>query len=1079
MLLTIGMMVKNEGKHLEECLEALSLIREALDSELIIIDTGSDDNTVEIAKKFTENVYFHEWNEHFSEMRNKVISYSKGDWYFSLDGDEIVSNPETIINFFKSGKYKKYKTAFVTQKNYTDEKNENFTKILVPRLFENDEDFHFEGAVHNQPQFKKPIYGLSTVLDHYGYISSDKELMEKKFQRTATILKRELEKDPENIYYWYQLSRSYAMHGDNGEALDAILKAYNIMKDKNKNSKLKNYMNIYTQLAKIYMRNNRYGKAEEISKEALNIKKGYIDLNYYLAGARLNLNKNEKSLDNFKKYIKLVENYEHTESKKDIRVDDETISSIEIAYKYVLILANNLNKDQQYAIKKGFLIEKEKHLVEILTPFIEICLNNKEYLSLKTFFEKKVSHISHLKYKFIQILESKRMTLDTDEEKELSEVLSNLKDDVDYFLLNRIRLRLLREEKFDLSSNIFDNIDFNKKPNYFGDMIYYLLINNNLNDEDKFEILTSISEKNINGFIEFLNKKYDNLKDVLLIFINNNIEMKDIAKIRIKKMFGRYLIALTDITKDTNYIIDKYLEVGTRYITRVYNKEIIEDELIYELKSKEEAFLLYIYKAFAVKDNNLKAYIKYLRKAIDIYPLMKKVVETLLLEVKEEQDKVNEELEAEKDKFKANIEELINQGKLNEAENLIEEYQNIFKSDDEIYSMLGVIEIIKENFERARSILDRGLRKTGNNFDLLFNLGYSYEQLNEYQKANETYLKAKEIAKLEEQKNEIEESLARIKKYDNKDNDRSDEINKFIYNNKLKKPKIFKKIENGNITEDDIIKNWDDDYPLVSINCIAYNHENFIKDSLNSFLMQKTSFPFEIIVHDDASKDNTAEIIKEYEERFPNIIKGIYQEENIYSKNQKPFRITNSMSNGKYIALCDGDDFWLDQNKLKKQIGFLEKNNDYALSGLDAVIIDSKYNIIKNSKLDNKFKRNYSKEEMRNNNGYSLTMNMVFRNILDKLPQEYDLVQNEDRFLFSLLGNYGKYKFHKNIIPSVYMVHNKSVWSSQNLEKKSISEMNTWFQLYKYYKRKDKLKISNNYWKTFVNAVLKINKRFY
>jgi hypothetical protein len=116
---------------------------------------------------------------------------------------------------------------------------------------------------------------------------------------------------------------------------------------------------------------------------------------------------------------------------------------------------------------------------------------------------------------------------------------------------------------------------------------------------------------------------------------------------------------------------------------------------------------------------------------------------------------------------------------------------------------------------------------------------------------------------------------------------------------------------------------------------------------------------------------------------------------------------------------------------------------------------------------------------MRNNNGYSLTMNMVFRNILDKLPQEYDLVQNEDRFLFSLLGNYGKYKFHKNIIPSVYMVHNKSVWSSQNLEKKSISEMNTWFQLYKYYKRKDKLKISNNYWKTFVNAVLKINKRFY
>jgi len=153
MLLTIGMMVKNEEKHLEECLEALAPILEELDSELVIVDTGSDDNTVEIAKKFTDKVYFHEWNDNFSEMRNTVISYAKGDWYFSLDGDEVVNNTKEFIDFFKNGKYKGYNTALVTQKNYFDVENDRFTLLLVPRLFKNDNGFQFEGAIHNQPQY--------------------------------------------------------------------------------------------------------------------------------------------------------------------------------------------------------------------------------------------------------------------------------------------------------------------------------------------------------------------------------------------------------------------------------------------------------------------------------------------------------------------------------------------------------------------------------------------------------------------------------------------------------------------------------------------------------------------------------------------------------------------------------------------------------------------------------------------------------------------------------------------------------------------------------------------------------------
>jgi glycosyltransferase involved in cell wall biosynthesis len=118
--------------------------------------------------------------------------------------------------------------------------------------------------------------------------------------------------------------------------------------------------------------------------------------------------------------------------------------------------------------------------------------------------------------------------------------------------------------------------------------------------------------------------------------------------------------------------------------------------------------------------------------------------------------------------------------------------------------------------------------------------------------------------------------------------------------------------------------------PLVSICCITYNHEKYIADALDSFLMQQVSFSYEIIVHDDASTDKTAKIIREYEKNYPSIIKPIYQTENQYSKGKKPLRdFVLPLVKGKYMATCEGDDFWIDTEKLKKQVQFLEENQTF------------------------------------------------------------------------------------------------------------------------------------------------------
>ena len=113
----------------------------------------------------------------------------------------------------------------------------------------------------------------------------------------------------------------------------------------------------------------------------------------------------------------------------------------------------------------------------------------------------------------------------------------------------------------------------------------------------------------------------------------------------------------------------------------------------------------------------------------------------------------------------------------------------------------------------------------------------------------------------------------------------------------------------------------------VSVVCNTYNHEKYIRDALESFVMQKTAFKYEVLVHDDASTDRTADIIREYEEKYPDIIKPIYQTENQYSKDSGAVgKIQLARVNGRYIALCEGDEYWTDPLKLQKQYDAMEQH---------------------------------------------------------------------------------------------------------------------------------------------------------
>lgn len=118
----------------------------------------------------------------------------------------------------------------------------------------------------------------------------------------------------------------------------------------------------------------------------------------------------------------------------------------------------------------------------------------------------------------------------------------------------------------------------------------------------------------------------------------------------------------------------------------------------------------------------------------------------------------------------------------------------------------------------------------------------------------------------------------------------------------------------------------------VSVLCTAYNHEKYIRKCLEGFVQQKTNFAYEVLVNDDASTDATASIIREYEMAYPDIIKPVYQFENQFSKGARITRdILFPKSQGKYIAICEGDDYWTDPYKLQKQIDALEEYQDCSM----------------------------------------------------------------------------------------------------------------------------------------------------
>lgn len=218
----------------------------------------------------------------------------------------------------------------------------------------------------------------------------------------------------------------------------------------------------------------------------------------------------------------------------------------------------------------------------------------------------------------------------------------------------------------------------------------------------------------------------------------------------------------------------------------------------------------------------------------------------------------------------------------------------------------------------------------------------------------------------------------------------------------------------------------------VSVYCLAYNHKEYIRDTLDGFVMQKTNFQYEVFVHDDASTDNTVQIIDEYAQKYPNIIKPIYQSENQYSKGISiSKKIIFPLMSGEYIAICEGDDYWCDKEKLQKQVDFLESHKEYSACvhntrQINCISGETSYLNSMEEDIDLEFKKVVKK-----GNAQFQISSVLCRREFFYVPDEIAGRGFGDYPLAIYLMLKGKVRYLKDVM-SVYRLFSKGSWTSKH-----------------------------------------------
>lgn len=676
MLLSIGMIVKNEEKHLERCIKALLPLKNKIEYEVVIVDTGSTDRTKEIALKYTDKVYDFEWINDFAAARNYGLEKCTGKWFMFLDADEEIDDCQPLIDFLLSKESEKFNSATINLRSFEDESLSTYSTASLSRIYKN-KNICFEGKIHETISVKEPVFYLNCIVNHYGYINDNG----KKFIRNNSIIDELLKNNPNDIRLLSYRADSYIADKEYSK----IIQIYELFKDSylNPDTDISSYIKIVQLAIQAYLQMDKVEEAKNVYKMVKRIFTNYevikLDGNYYFLSYWNKLELNDEKLADkdiatyAKEYQKIYKKYH--ENKYD---DSATV-----------VICPRFTSQKHYAICKYTLIKYYYYNHEI----------KKMYEVMDSLYEKSNPFIPFA-FDFERIKEFENYDRIVDIYKNLKQCnkenvfLSNVQENVqDENLYNYLMLSLTK--KIDvLHSPLREYVSIYNKmeegdiqylenledlPVEYSDVLYNLM-KNNVNIDD-FKWLNNPSKQE--QYAKILFGQHCDITKIILEYIRKKAERPNF------RILGFYCILLYKILvvdntlsdEDYLYLLDRFLEWQLEYAKYLYNNKLFEEDKIDFLPEKIQC-CIYLNKAnVSINNKSYKEAIGYIRLANKKDEKLIRGCNLLLPQIEEKKET---EFEAYARKIKDIIINLINSGKKQEAFAVYQQYKKVNPKDTEL-----------------------------------------------------------------------------------------------------------------------------------------------------------------------------------------------------------------------------------------------------------------------------------------------------------------------------------------------------------------------------------------------------------
>lgn len=701
-LLSISLLASNRKDTIKKCLDSLQPIRDAVPSELIIVDTGCDEELHQMLVEYADIVTKFTWCNDFSAARNAGLRLASGEWFLYIDDDEWFVETKELVDFFTSNQHKKYNYGHYIQRNYIDKEGTQYSDSWVTRFFRLEKGTHFVSKIH---EYMEPVHGnfigVNAIVDHYGYVYQTEEDKIKHFERNKVLLLDMIKEEPEVLRWRVQLEQEYRSVKKYQEMYEFGMECLELMKNRDDRQDNIDLGTFYVAGVFGLIHMKRYGEALELcdlaDQDKRNTEMCRAAICLYRSELYFKKGNWEAAKQNAEEYFKWYEKLKGNEIliflQKMALLVNEIFDEMMMQRAYSLLICAGLKEKDTSALKKYLpKLGWDKKHIYVFDQMTETLIEAMASMPYEDIF-LTVAELVHNHSGFWNIF-AKEVRLWELAGKEgfsnVARVLAKLQGDEWYLYY----IKLLdaeqngRKDEFPLHlTGIFKTV---QNVFFAYDNLRRFAERMKISLEDYY--LNVPHQKWATNLGEFIEKASSKERNALRDYMTS---------IRTKEnwRYAYFDMRMTEVDIVVNQdcgsyrgLHDLFMEFAKRTLTfyrSYYRQEIFENYV--ELLPESCQAAVYIWRALSLQDTDREQAMEALKNSVAVYPLFTEAIKTYIRLYGAEQIRkekaAREEMRELTGKIKAEVRSLIEKGMLKEAASVMEQLKRLLPQDLEVVNM--------------------------------------------------------------------------------------------------------------------------------------------------------------------------------------------------------------------------------------------------------------------------------------------------------------------------------------------------------------------------------------------------------